>query len=70
VIEKAEDLGVRGTVANRADGSVECVAEGPRDALESLIQSLRHGPGTARVDSVEVLEQPFRGDLPEMRVTW
>ena len=69
VIDRADNLEVRGTVANRPDGSVECVVEGPRDEVERLIQSLRDGPRSARVDSVDVIEQPYRGDLPPMSLT-
>jgi acylphosphatase len=69
VLHKAADLGLQGTVANRGDGSVECVVEGPRDAVDRLIQFLRQGPRSARVDAVEVVEQPFRGDMPQMMVT-
>lgn len=70
VLRRAAELGVRGTVANRPDGSVVSVVEGKRDAVERLVQSLREGPRAARVEGVEVVEQPFRGDLPAMRVTW
>ena len=66
VLDRADTLEVRGTVANRPDGTVECVVEGPRDEVERLIQSLREGPRSARVDSVDVIEQPYRGDLPPM----
>ena len=66
VLDRADTLEVRGTVANRPDGAVECVVEGPRDEVERLIQSLREGPRSARVDSVDVIEQPYRGDLPPM----
>jgi acylphosphatase len=69
VLEKAEDLGLAGTVANRPDGSVECVAEGPRELVEELIRHLQEGPVSARVEKVDVLEQPARGDAPPMRVS-
>jgi acylphosphatase len=69
VLEKAEDLGVRGTVRNRPDGTVECLAEGPRAAIDNLLRLLRDGPVSARVEGVDVVEQPFRGDLPAMRMT-
>lgn len=69
VLEKAEDLGLRGTVRNRPDGTVECLAEGPRDAIDNLLRLLRDGPISARVEGVDVVEQPFRGDLPAMRMT-
>ncbi|MGA8016485.1 MAG: acylphosphatase [Candidatus Dormiibacterota bacterium] len=69
VLRRAAELGLRGTVANRGDGSVECVVEGPKDAVDTLIQFLRQGPRSARVEAVEVVEQPFRGDMPSMTVT-
>ncbi len=69
VLDHAWNLEVRGTVANRPDGSVECLVEGPRDQVERLIQILREGPSSARVDAVDVVEQPVRGDLPPMHVT-
>ncbi len=69
VLERAEDLGLRGTVRNRPDGTVECLAEGPRDAIDNLLRVLRDGPISARVEGVDVVEQPFRGDLPAMRMT-
>jgi acylphosphatase len=49
-------LGVDGWVRNRKDGSVEALAVGPADAVESLIAKCRHGPDAARVDEVEVEE--------------
>lgn len=61
--------GLAGTVANRADGSVECVVEGPRQAVDSLLDRLRRGPAPARVERLEVTREPVRGDLPPMTVT-
>ena len=69
VLFRATELRVRGTVANRPDGTVECVFEGTRTQMELLIQSLHEGPPSARVDSVNVVEQPARGDLPSPRMT-
>ena len=51
--ERAHDLGLAGWVRNLPDGRVELVAEGPREALESLLAWCRKGPPLARVDSVE-----------------
>jgi acylphosphatase len=69
VTRRAGGLDLRGTVANRADGSVECVAEGPREAVERLLDALKQGPRSARVDSVDVVEESARGDLPLFRVS-
>jgi acylphosphatase len=61
--------GLNGTVSNRADGSVECVVEGPADAVERLVELLHRGPAHARVEAVDVLHEPYRGDLPPFAVS-
>jgi acylphosphatase len=60
-------LGVRGRVANQPDGTVECVAEGPRPAVESLVRWLHEGPGMARVERVEIREETVGEPLPPMQ---
>ena len=50
---RAESLGVAGWAANRRDGAVEVVLEGPPDAVEAVTGFARRGPSRARVDSVE-----------------
>ena len=52
IIRRAMDLDLTGWVANEPDGSVRCVAEGPRAALEALLDSLNDGPAGALVDRV------------------
>lgn len=49
---RALELGLRGTATNLADGRVEVVAEGPREALEQLLDLLRGGTTPGRVDFV------------------
>ena len=51
--EQALRLGIRGHARNLADGSVEVLACGPPDALDTLARWLTHGPPLARVDAVE-----------------
>jgi acylphosphatase len=46
-------LGLAGTVRNRADGTVEVVAEGERAELEELLRELQRGPSEAEVQRVE-----------------
>jgi acylphosphatase len=50
--ERALGLGLCGWVANRGDGSLELLAEGPNDRLLDFIAWLHEGPPAARVDSV------------------
>ena len=52
VLRKARDLGLVGWVSNEPDGSVRCLAEGTRPALDDLLSALREGPRGAGVRSV------------------
>lgn len=54
VTRSAEELGVRGTVRNRADGAVEMVlqADDPA-AVEAMIERVRGGPPGSRVRQLE-----------------
>lgn len=56
--ELAHRLGVAGWVRNRADGSVEALAQGTPDAVQALIDWAGHGPARARVDAVQTTEAP------------
>ena len=52
VLDAARGLGLPGWVANEADGSVRCVAEGSRFALEALLRELATGPLNSHVERV------------------
>jgi acylphosphatase len=52
---RARQLGLAGQALNRADGSVEVVAEGPAEALAALEAWLREGPPLARVERLQRL---------------
>ena len=49
----AQRLGLTGWVANRWDGTVETVAEGPRDALDEFRAFLHQGSPSAFVQRVD-----------------
>ena len=63
VVRRAMDLELSGWVANGADGSVRCVAEGPHAALEALLASLEVGPAGAIVDRVITAWGPATGEF-------
>lgn len=63
VLDAARRLGVRGWVANEANGSVRCVAEGPRPALDALVRELALGPLNAHVERVVPRWGPASGTL-------
>jgi acylphosphatase len=61
VLGLAQRADLRGWVANESDGTLRCVAEGPRPALEGLLGALREGPPGARVASVDESWLPATG---------
>ena len=58
---KAEACGVAGWVRNRSDGSVEAAFEGDAEAVAALVAFCRTGPRLARIERVEVREEPAEG---------
>jgi len=54
--QAADQLGVKGWVRNRGDGSVEAMLHGDTAAVEALIQWAWQGPPAAKVDHIEVRE--------------
>jgi acylphosphatase len=67
VCERAESLGVAGSVRNLPAGAVEVEAEGPRAALETLLRELHQGPPHAHVSDVLVEWHPPSG-VREFRI--
>ena len=57
----ARNEGVAGWAANRSDGTVEVVLEGPPDAVESVVGHCRTGPSSADVHSVDEHEEAPEG---------
>jgi acylphosphatase len=59
--EEAERLGVAGWVRNTGEGTVEAVFEGDAEAVESLVELCRSGPGSADVERLDVDEEEPEG---------
>jgi len=58
---RADSLGLRGTVRNLPDGAVEVVTEGEEERINALIEWCGKGPRGARVDRVDVAwDKPSR----------
>jgi acylphosphatase len=68
VIREAMDLDLTGWVANGPDGSVRCIAEGPRPRLEALLAILQTGPPSARIDRVETTWLPATGSFRSFEI--
>jgi acylphosphatase len=54
----ADREGVAGWVRNNPDGTVEAVFEGDADAVERLVALSREGPPGARIQDVELFDEP------------
>lgn len=61
--QTAQDLGVKGYVRNRPDGTVEIVAEGTTDQVQALLDWAKTGPPAARVSHLETESLTAEGDF-------
>ena len=50
--QQADALGIRGWVRNTPDGHVEALVEGDDEAVERMIERMRDGPPSARVEDL------------------
>ena len=58
--EKADKLGIKGTVENKEDESVGIIATGPKEQLDELVKWCHEGPPRAKVEKVLVQKIPLQ----------
>lgn len=68
LLRRGMELGLTGWVANESDGSVRCVAEGTRSDLESLLETMQHGPAGAIVEGVRATWSAATGTLRDFGI--
>jgi acylphosphatase len=68
IFRRGMELGLTGWVANESDGSVRCVAEGPRPDLEALLETMERGPAGAIVERVSATWGPGTGTLRDFGI--
>src|SRR5689334_9633486 len=66
-VHTARRLGLVGWVRNLADGSVEAVARGSREAMESFVAAAHAGPPGARVIEVNTAPTTLPSDADGFR---
>ena len=69
-VRRATQLGLVGYVRNRADGTVEIVAEGEMRALRKLLSWLHAGPRLGHVTRVDARWQTPRGGIDQFEVRY
>jgi acylphosphatase len=67
-LRTALSLGLAGWVRNMEDGRVEALFEGEDESVDRMLAWCRQGPLHARVDRVDMTEEPCRGDLQGFRI--
>ena len=67
---RALPLEIAGWVRNRADGTVEIWAEGPRNKLERLAQQVQKGPLHGSVDHLDIDWQQPKNLLHGFHIRW
>ena len=67
-VEVAHRYGVTGWVRNLPDGRLEALAEGEKEAVDSLPARCKHGPRLARIDEMKVNGEPHRGEFVDFRI--
>lgn len=58
--ERALAAGLTGRAVNLADGRVEVILQGPRQAIEAVLAALREGPTLAEVSDIVTEPLPLR----------
>ena len=66
--EMAGQIGVSGWVMNLPDGRVEAVFEGEESLVEKALAWCQSGPPAAKVTSIEVEWEAFRGEFEGFQV--
>lgn len=52
--DHAKPLGVKGTVKNLPDGTVEIYAQGPKEKVDTLLDRLKQDPGMGEVSHFDI----------------
>ncbi|MBE3584773.1 MAG: acylphosphatase [Thermoanaerobacter sp.] len=66
--DTAQKLGLTGWVRNLRDGRVEAVFEGDEAAVEQMLGWCREGSPSSRVENVEVIDEPYRGEFKDFTI--
>jgi len=62
---EARVLGLKGWVKNLPDGRVEAIIEGPPDKVAALLEKLKTGPRSAKVENLEAKDEAATGEFED-----
>ncbi len=64
----ARRLGLKGSISNQRDGTVEAMVEGEKKAIDEWIEQLKEGPRYAEVTKIDQETKEFTGRLGDFDV--
>ena len=64
----ARRLGLKGSIQNNRDGTVDAVVEGEKDAINDWIEQLKEGPRYAEITRIDQETKDFTGRLGDFDV--
>lgn len=64
----ARRLGLKGSIQNQRDGTVEAIVEGEKKAIDEWIEELKQGPRYAEVTKIDQETKDFTGRLGDFDV--
>jgi len=67
-VKTALSLNLKGWVKNLSDGRVETVFEGEDNPVDAMLEWCRKGPSLARVNHIDVAEEPFSGHFQDFNI--
>jgi acylphosphatase len=68
--EEALRIGVSGWVRNLPDGTVQALFEGEKKKVEELIGWCHKGPPGARVSTVDIIWEPYKGEYQRFDIRY
>jgi acylphosphatase len=68
--DMAKRLGLTGWVRNLLDGRVEALFEGEKEHVEKVLEFCRRGPPGARVQSLNLKWEEWKGEFQNFRVAY
>ena len=66
----ADKLNLKGWIKNKPDDSVEIIAEGKDEDIESLIRWCGKGPIGSKVEDVKIEENEFKNDFKNFSIIY
>ena len=63
VLNKAQELGIKGWVQNLSTGEVEAVFEGEDEKIKDILEFCAIGPDGAKVTGIDVTEEKYENEF-------